>query len=317
MKAPFFLRHWQAVLAVVVIQMLMPAWGHGSPGRDGWIGVYVQDLDEEMREYYDIKESRGVIISEVVRDSPAEKAGLQDEDVIIAFDGKRLRDTRDLVRAVRRTKPGEEVTLEIVRDNRKEKIKLTVEEQPRRRYRYRQGRAEPRFFGFRFHGRPRLGIRMADLNSDLAAYFGVDADAGVLVLTVLEDSPAEQAGLKAGDIITEIQGSKTPDTEALLDALRDFDRGDEVKIIFIRKKKQQSVKVELAGRDHHSYEFDAEDWRAGLDRLEDLNIHLRHLGDGLQIQLEGLGDELGAEMEDLARDLQDLDIEIRLDRDSI
>ena len=97
-----------------------------------------------------------------------------------------------------------------------------------------------------------LGVEMRNLNDDLAGYFGVKAEEGVLVLEVVEDSPAEGAGIKAGDVIVSIGGEEVGEAQDIQKVLHDYDPGEEVEVVVMRHKKRQSFKVELDERDHHS-----------------------------------------------------------------
>jgi len=97
-----------------------------------------------------------------------------------------------------------------------------------------------------------LGIEMRDMDEDLAGYFGVKAEEGVLVLEVVEDSPAEAVGMKAGDVILSIDGEEVGEAQDVYDILHDFEPGEEIEIAVMRHKRKQSFKVELDERDHHS-----------------------------------------------------------------
>lgn len=337
------------VVSLVCLAIAASVAGCGTPGprsyssdrdRDGWIGVYIQDLDGELRRYLDVDERFGVLINDVISGSPAEAAGLQDEDLIIQFDGKRVRDTDDLTRAVQRTVPGKKVDVEIIRDKQKKIVQLTVAESRRARYSEDDRRARHRIV---LRNGPWLGIRMADINEDLAQYFSVEKNQGVLILDVEEDSPAQKADLKAGDVILELANRKVQALRDVSDLLADYDRGDEVEIKIKRRGEEQTVKVKL-DRSPHSYHFDFDDrdprawkdemrdelhqWKHNLrynlrPELNDLDQPIRiqindeirrniereirnNLGDirGHKGEFDKLGEDFGAEMEKLGRDLE-------------
>ncbi len=329
---------WFALALMIVLTSC------GSPGprayqsardNDGWIGVYVQDLDRELRRYLDLDERYGAFINDGVSGGPADDAGLQEEDLIIKFDGKRIRDTDDLIRAVRRTRPDKKVEVEIIRDKQKKTVQLTVGER-RSRYSADDRRRDRRVMVFR--DRPWLGIRMTDLNEDLAHYFSVGKNSGVLILEVEKNSPAEEAELKAGDVIFEIANRTVSSVEDVFDILADFRRGDEIEIKIKRRGEEQTVKVTLE-RPPHSYHFDflpeqagnydelrawKNDWRDELRQLQhDLKYNLRpdlddeirrnlerelrrNLGDirAHESELKKFGDNFSAEMEKFGRDLE-------------
>ncbi|MFQ5648655.1 MAG: PDZ domain-containing protein [bacterium] len=242
---------------------------YGKSG-DGWIGVYVQDIDKELRSYLNLKSSRGVLVNSVVADSPADDAGLQEEDVIIRFDGKPVRNTRRLTRAVRKAAPGEKVKMEILRDEKKKKLTIRIGERPqnytRERHRWPGAPIPPRSFSFHL-SRPSLGIHTADLNDDLAEYFDMDESEGVLILSVAEDSPAEDAGLKAGDVILKLADERIRDREDLLEALAELDEDEKVEIEIKRNGKNKKLSVEID--DEHSYHFDRENLKGLKDDLRE------------------------------------------------
>ncbi len=228
--------------------------GHGSE-----IGVQIAEGKTE-----------GVLIEEVRPDSPAEKAGLKKSDVIVEFDGERVRSTRQFGRLVQETPPGKTVKATIVRDGRRQNVEIKPQDS--------RGTLSDRFRidgdrfhidGDRFHipdldafralphgpfnfdfdlpgmlsGR-RLGVTVDPLTDQLAQYFG--AKAGVLVASVADGSAASRAGLKAGDIITSIDGQSVLSTEDLIRAVRDA-KNDEVTIEIVRDKKTSSVRATLEG----------------------------------------------------------------------
>ncbi|MEE9166668.1 MAG: PDZ domain-containing protein [Candidatus Neomarinimicrobiota bacterium] len=92
-----------------------------------WLGVRVQRLSPQLRDYFDVKASGGVLVSEVVEESPAEKAGLKAGDVIISVDREEIEDTQNLTEVIRDKDAGEEVSIRIVRDGRKKKVEASLE----------------------------------------------------------------------------------------------------------------------------------------------------------------------------------------------
>ena len=348
-KNPIALKLTPLFIIIFSIQLLVLSCGRHHPRSvynnsedEGWIGVYVQDLDDELRRYLDIKERTGVMVNNVIADGPGEKAGLKEEDVIVKFDGRRVRNTRDLTRVVKRAAPRSKVKMEIMRDGGKKTLTLRVGEKERSSYSYRNGsrRRAPRVFSFRGGRRPWFGVQMANLNNDLAGYFGADEQAGVLILSVVKDSPAERAELKAGDIILKIDGDSIVDTDELSSLISDYDSGDEIEIEIKRKGKIKKIKVELEGSSRRSYyDFNREElddwkqemqeWKYGLnewkqdfknERLYDLESRIRHEIEKsieieipeVEIELNHIGEEIEREMRRLNDELKDLRINIRI-----
>jgi serine protease Do len=203
----------------------------------------------------------GVVIEEVQPDSPAEKAGLKRDDVVVEFDGERVRSTRQFSRLVAETPPGRTVTATIMRDGQKRELRITPSEGRSSGLlidadRLRGLRGDlgslgdqlPKFdFNFDFDlpgalsGR-RLGVTVNELTDQLGRYFG--AKDGVLVTSVTEGSAASRAGLKAGDVITSINRQSVRSREDLIRSLRDADT-NELTIVLIRDKKESTVKATI------------------------------------------------------------------------
>ena len=225
-------------------------------GRGAQIGVHVNDVTE------------GVRIEEVDQDGPASKAGLQAGDIVVEFDGERVRSARQFSRLVQETAEGRSVALGIIRDGKRQVLNVTPESRAfgfdfdsdllqreiargMRDVEPRLRELEPKLREFRFKfdtlpgitsPRARLGVQLNELTPQLGEYFGA-RDGGVLVTSVTPDSPAAKAGLKAGDVITSIDGGRVRRMEDLIDQLRDKD-GD-VTVGILRDKKESSVKATL------------------------------------------------------------------------
>ena len=225
-------------------------------GRGAEIGVRIADGPTD-----------GVVIEEVQPDSPAEKAGLKQADVIVEFDGEHVRGARQFGRLVQETPPGRTVKATITRDGQKRDVQITPSEGrgvgvfrdgdgvrgrlgdlDDLRELGRLGDHLPPFnfnFDFDFPGAlsgRRLGVSVDELTDQLAQYFG--ANEGVLVTSVTDGSAASRAGLKAGDVITAIDGRPVRSRDDLIRGLRDAS-GDELTIAIVRDKKQSEVKATI------------------------------------------------------------------------
>jgi serine protease Do len=215
-------------------------------GRGPEIGVRINDRAEG-----------GVVVEDVQPDSPAEKAGIKRSDVITEFDGERVRGARQFERLVRETPPGRTVKAIVTHDGQRKDVQITPSEgrdtnamifdgdRMRERLGDLAGRLPNFNFDFDFPGSVsgrRLGVTVEELSHQLAEYFG--AKDGVLVSAVTEGSAAARAGLKAGDVITSINGTRVTSREDLTRALRDATT-DEVAIGIVRDKKETSVKATI------------------------------------------------------------------------
>jgi serine protease Do len=221
------------------------------------IGASVRDVDKADVEREKLPGQWGAVVEEVRAGSPAERAGLRAGDVIVEFDGERVRSARELTRLVRETPDGRTVKAAVVRGGRRLDVEVTPDrrepfvalgetgrvldrlnrdlplEIERNLDRLRDLHLPPMDFDAIRVG-PRLGATVQDLTPQLAGYFGVEA--GVLVTGVSEGSVAATAGLKAGDVITALDGARISDTSDLRRRLSRLDDGAQFSLGIVRDK---------------------------------------------------------------------------------
>lgn len=241
-----------------------------SKSESGYIGVYMQDLTEDVRKGLDLKVESGVLVSGVADDSPAEKAGLEEGDVIVSFAGSDVATPEELRDAVSGFEPGAEAKLGVVRDGKTQTLVVTIGERPEGEtftfvspdieIEMPDGREMRHAFAM-FAG-PRLGIQAHELDDDeLGSYFGAKAGSGVLVLDVEDESVAGKAGVKPGDIIQTIGDETIDDVGDLRESVREFDEGDEFTIGVLRHGKKQSLKATMDEPEHAYFNGNAPMWR--------------------------------------------------------
>ena len=169
---------------------------HGKVTR-GWLGVAIQDVDENLAESFGLEKAEGILISETQPDSPADKAGIQQGDVLLSLEGVKLKDVADLRNKIALIIPGTEVTINLIRGGNPLDVTVQIGEQP----------AD---FGSIARKPPTdntlqsFGLAVQDLTDDLAEQFGYEDRRGVIISEVLAGSAAEQAGLKTGHLIEEV-----------------------------------------------------------------------------------------------------------------
>lgn len=228
-------------------------------GSGSAIGAAVRDVEEADVSRDKLPSSAGAVVEDVRPDSPAARAGLQDGDVIVEFDGEKVRSARQLIRLVRETPDGRSVRMVIVRDSRRSEMEVKPEADGPGPMSLRPGALDESMrdlaeLGQRFHfdmrdfdgpmfNRSRLGVTVEELTPQLASFFGVKD--GVLVSSVREDSPAASAGLRAGDVITAVNQNAVATREDLVRVLRDMDEERDVTIELTRDHKPLSVKATL------------------------------------------------------------------------
>lgn len=240
---------------------------YGLAGGSGaYLGVRIQDVDEATAEEAGLDSEYGVYLEEVTEDGPAAEAGLESGDVLVAWNGQRLESVAQLRRLVRETPVGREVTLTAVRDEGERDVTVELGDRadafggnlrvftvPRERQalrnRLREGIQRVRPSDVRigvFGARPRLGVSVQSLSDQLADYFGVDG--GMLVFSVSEDSPAEAAGIRAGDVIVEVDGDSVDDHGDIRRILGDREAGP-VDVVVVRDGQRRTLAVELDEED--------------------------------------------------------------------
>jgi serine protease Do len=248
--------------------------------RSGWIGIMVRDVNEKIARKAKLDLKEGAYVQEVFEDSPADSAGIQEGDVIVEFQGKKLIDSDDLIKAVRRTVPSTKVNLGIIREGEKKTTLLTVGTKYKKKLRIFQRPFDIPDVQY-FSGNHILGLQLLTLNEQLGKYFGAPNNEGVLVESVERESAAEKAGIKAGDIIIRV-GKKQIDAERKFQReLQKYEEGDKVEIEVLRNGTKKILSVEMEEeqcmqrqfcfpRPHfrmfHSEPFDDADIQLEMDR---------------------------------------------------
>jgi len=219
-------------------------------GRVSMIGVRLDDVTAENVKTLKLSKAEGAIVEAVNPNSAAAAAGMREKDVIIAYDGERVRSASHLTRLVHETPVGREVPIVVMRDGRKTDLRIKPEAgnswfDPRFgetmdvlmqgvRDGVREGLPASRM-------RSRLGVNVQDLSGQLPEYFG--AKSGALVTSVQPDSPASHAGLKAGDVITAVNGKPVTSPRDLINAIPDA--GETISVTIVREKKETTLRASL------------------------------------------------------------------------
>ncbi len=191
----------------------------------GWLGVGIQDLDKELQDYYGTQ--KGVLVTEVFPDNPAEKAGIEANDIILSVNDREVNSSRELSQLVAGLSVGDKAEIKV---NRRGKIKTFTVKIAKRD----ESSLTPQAQGTHGRSTDELGIRVSKLTPQIAQQFGIKDDQGVVVVDVAPDSQADQAGVKEGDLITEInhQAIKTPaDYQDITNGLK---KGDAVHLYIKR-----------------------------------------------------------------------------------
>lgn len=250
-------------------------------GNGGYLGVRTEEMTKDNFDKYGLREVRGVGVAEVVQGSPAETAGVQKGDVIVRLNGDEITSSRKLTRLVSEISPDHTAKITVVRAGSERDIDVTVGKRPGPQFgegsfrfpeafeKFEFPRMEnmpdleklPRIEGkpgepmvWSFSNRRQIGVGLTPLTNQLSDHFGVES--GALINTVRENSPAAKAGLKAGDIIVEVDGKAVKGELDVVRALGEKKEGD-VTVTYVRDRNRRTVTLtpeEMKGAFEH-FEF--------------------------------------------------------------
>ncbi len=207
MKTPF--RH-AALASLLALALGTTALADAPPEAEhppGWLGILLGSPDDaQPKQGSDATEAganpRGVIVRGVVEDSPAERARVRAKDLIVAVDGAAMGSPQELMARLRGIEPGSSVTLSVRRGSRDLELEARVGARPA------SGDRLKMIAGW-------LGVEAIDLPPSLREHFGAPADAGIMVSRVVEGSPAEDAGMRVGDVVYEADGRPVTSSDGL------------------------------------------------------------------------------------------------------
>lgn len=203
----------------------------------GWLGVTIQDVDRNLAESFGLKRPRGALVVQVASGSPAEKAGLQDGDVIITFDGKDIPTSADLPHVVGLVNPGSKVPVEIVRERKRKTLRVEVGGlEADDSYALRGGSGDEGRGG-------RLGLVVETASPESLERLGING--GVVVREVIASSVAAEAGIVPGDIITLVASSPVKSVESYEKAVSRLKSGDSVPLRLIRRGSPMFIGIKL------------------------------------------------------------------------
>lgn len=267
-------------------------------GGGSYLGIRTQEVTRENFSKYGLNEVRGVGVEKVLENSPAAQAGVQDGDVIVRFNGEEITSTRKLTRLISEVAPDHQARLTIARGGSEREITVTMGKRQFPRFedgvfemrippmteapiRIQPPSITPPVVGqmppqhikpfpqvgelnrdfMIFRGGRQIGAALMPLSKQLAEYFGVGEGRGLLINDVRADSPAAKAGLKAGDVIVEVEGKEVKGLGDLMRGINEKKEGD-VTLTIVRDRNRQTVRVtpeNSKGGGEFFFEFDDKD----------------------------------------------------------
>jgi serine protease Do len=229
-------------IPINMVKKIMPVLLKGGTVKRGMLGIAIQDLSPDLARQFHVPapqgggEPKGALIAQVNSDSPSEKAGLKAGDVVMRYEGKPVEDSQHLRNLVADTAPGTQAELTILRDGKEQTLKATVGQLSVPTRESKEG-------GHERGGASRLGLLVEPLTPDMAQRLGYPNQRGVLVAGVEDGTIAADAGIREGDLITEVDRHKVASVDELEQAIgkADLKQG----VLLLLKRHEASVYVVL------------------------------------------------------------------------
>jgi serine protease Do len=196
----------------------------------GWIGVTIQELTPELAQQFGLKKSKGALVSDIVKDSPAARSGINRGDIIVEFNGKEVKDVSSLRNLVSQSKAGSNITLKILRSGKELTVQVNVLELPRE-----VAEVVPDTLPNESEAKVLTGLAVMDLSREIIRQLGFSREEkGVVVVRVEPGSPADEAEIKKGDIIKEINKREIDNLTTFNKVLTSIKRNESM-LLFINR----------------------------------------------------------------------------------
>ena len=199
----------------------------------GWLGVSIQDLTPKLAKSFDLSNTKGALIAQVLKGGPADKAGLERGDVVISFAGKDIPDTAALRNTVADTAIGKEVKVVVVRKG--EKKDLTVE----------VGSQQKAIELLSSSLKGRLGVVVRPVAAKEAQEYGLDEGEGVAIKSLEKNGLLAQAGFEVGDIILEVNGNPVYGVDGFVEQVDQLHNNQKIVLFALDQRTGQTGYVQL------------------------------------------------------------------------
>ena len=191
----------------------------------GWLGVGIQDLTKELKEYYGIKDGEGVLVTQVFPDDPAEKAGMKAKDIILEVNGHKVKNSRELSRMIAEAGVGQKVDIVVLRKGGKKEFSIQLSKRKDTQVASQRGEIPKK---------NEFGIAVSNLSPEVARQFNLKDTEGVVVVGVEPDSKGEKAGILTGDIIKEVNHEDVDDVDEYSKEIGKIKSGENVYMYIFR-----------------------------------------------------------------------------------
>lgn len=199
----------------------------------GWIGVSIQTLTPDLAQSFGMKEARGALVGDVVKDSPAERGGLKPGDIIVSYDSHAVKSATDLPRLVAETTVGKAVALTVIRDKKEIQVSVKVDELTDEKIATQSSPPQESF-----------GMKVSDITPQLRQQLGFVEKSGVVVVSVEQGSLADEAGIQQGDVIKEVNRKAVGNLADYNEAMGKSGKGRPILLLLKRGKQTMFVTME-------------------------------------------------------------------------
>lgn len=196
----------------------------------GWLGVIVQKLTPELSQSLGLQNDRGALVSDIATGGPAEKAGIKRGDVIVGINDKKIQEMPELPKTIANYKPGNTVTLTIIRDGKSMEVPVKLGEMPTEQKSEQATESQDK-------AEQKMGLIVEQITPQIKNRYGLKSTEGVIVINVMDGSLADQAGFRAGDIIIELNKKKIDSLETYNGILSDIKPGSNFLFLVERQDK--------------------------------------------------------------------------------
>lgn len=222
-------------IPINMVKDLLPQLRKGRVIR-GWIGVTIQKITPELKAKLNLLDEKGALVSDVDSNGPADKSGIKRTDVIVSFDDKPIKESRELPYIVASTPVGKTVPVEVIRNGEKMRAEvrvgeLTIEEE------YQQ---MPK-------ARPIFGMTLQEITPEIAQQYDLEQTSGLIIVNVESNSPAAEADLRSGDIILEVDQMPVISITAFNRRLQQYKKGDTILFLIDRQGSTLFLTLTISG----------------------------------------------------------------------
>jgi len=222
-------------IPINMVKDLLPQLKKGKVIR-GWIGVMTQKITPELKDKLDLPDEKGALVSDVVPRGPADESGIKRGDVIVAFDGKSIRESRELPYIVGSTSVGKTVFVEILRHREKMRAEVRIGELKTEEENQQLSKGDAVF-----------GMTLQEVTPELSQQYELAETSGLIIVDIENNSPAAEADLRSGDILLEVDRTPVKSIAAFGRKIRQYKKGDTILFLINRDGSTLFLTLKISG----------------------------------------------------------------------